>query len=213
LELPQKTTVPSIPNRLAIDSSDFGPAYNVPSGNIPSPCPGSKPMSIQPKSDRPNSSEAQATGRTCESLPETPAEATAQGTCLDQMVEELLTGKNQSPRRVAQILEQDIGLRGEVIREANAFIYSLGRPVVSLNQAVACLGFNRCRAIIAAKYRAGELREPSKPTSGKPSSPASDSESLVRGLRSHREQRLSSLYPPKNQRTTTQFNSSLFERS
>jgi len=54
------------------------------------------------------------------------------------MVEELLTGKNQSPRRVAQILEQDIGLRGEVIREANAFIYSLGRPVVSLNQAVAC---------------------------------------------------------------------------
>ena len=133
--------------------------------------------------------------------------------CFEQLVQELIASPDQSLHKIVQFLNQDGRLRGQVIREANAFIYSMGRPVASLVHAVACLGFKRCMAIITANQPVGESHEATRVPAPRSSTRSEQGESLLRGPRSYRKQRSSSLYPPKNPRNAPHFTSSLFERT
>lgn len=133
--------------------------------------------------------------------------------CFEQLVHELIASPDQSLHKIVQLLNQNVRLRVQVIREANAFIYSMGRPVASLVHAVACLGFKRCMAIITANQPAGESHEATRVPAPRSSTRSEQGESLLRGPRSYRKQRSSSLYPPKNPRNAPHFVSSLFERT
>lgn len=155
-----------------------------------------------------------------QSLPRTPHGASERleepAKTFEELVDELISNPDNSLKIITEILQQDLALRSQVIKEANAFIYSLGKPVANLSQAIACLGYSRCRAIITAGLLAEQIT-PAKPpqhqTSIESSSPKEGGESLLRGSRPFRKERLSSLYPPKNRAKGPHFSSSLFPQS
>lgn len=115
----------------------------------------------------------------------------------EALAAELFACSNSSPKKLCQIIERDVALRAEVIALANSFIFSFGRPVRSLAQAIACLGYARCRKLVATKMG---IEVPEETGAEHSERPKSDSQSPRRlpGVRPYRKERLSSLYPPKN---------------
>ncbi len=130
----------------------------------------------------------------------------------EELVDELISNPDNSLKIIAEILQQDLALRSQVIKEANAFIYSLGKPVANLSQAIACLGYSRCRAIITTG-RVLPAEPQDSQSSRATATPKQGGESLLPGVRPFRKQRLSSLYPPKNRSKGPHFPSSLFQQS
>jgi hypothetical protein len=123
--------------------------------------------------------------------------AAAKQARFEALAGELFACSNSSPKKMCQMIEQDLALKAEVIALANAFIFSFGRPVRTLAQAVACLGYARCRKLVASKLGA---EHPEPMGADHSDRPKSDSEAPFRlpGVRPYRKERLSSLYPPKN---------------
>ena len=110
---------------------------------------------------------------------------------------EMFACSNSSPKKLCQIIERNVALRAEVIALANSFVFSLGRPVRSLAQAVACLGYARCRKLIEDRLGVENVEEMQGEQSEYPAS-GIESHRRLPGVRPYRKERLSSLYPPKN---------------
>lgn len=151
---------------------------------------------------------------TAKPLPENDARGTRenqQTAALDKqssfksLAKELFACSNSSPKKLCEIIGRDVALKAEVISQANAFIFSFGRPVRSLSQAIACLGYARCRKLVAIRLGAEDIEEevPDERTEG----PKSETAPIRRlpGIRPYRKQRLSSLYPPKSRRQKPHF--------
>ncbi|MFM7116114.1 MAG: HDOD domain-containing protein [Planctomycetota bacterium] len=126
-----------------------------------------------------------------------PPAASSKQSRFEALAAELFACSNASPKKLCKIIERDVALRAEVIALANSFIFSFGRPVRSLAQAVACLGYARCRQLVANKLGVEHSEEMEPEQSDRPKS---DSETPQRlpGVRPYRRERLSSLYPTKN---------------
>ncbi|MBX3444793.1 MAG: HDOD domain-containing protein [Planctomyces sp.] len=58
----------------------------------------------------------------------------------------------------ASLIERDAKLAADILAMANSSVFSPGRPVVSLNQAVLRLGFRNCRNLILASSIASLMR-------------------------------------------------------
>lgn len=110
---------------------------------------------------------------------------------------DLFVCPNSSPKKLCQIIERDVALRSEVIALANAFIFSFGRPVRSLAQAISYLGYARCQKLVATKMGVDFPEEMGAEHSERPKS-GSNSPRRLPGVRPYRKEGLSSLYPPKN---------------
>lgn len=48
----------------------------------------------------------------------------------------------------SQVIERDMILAAEILSQSNSFLYSRGRPVATLEQAIVRLGFRQCRNLI-----------------------------------------------------------------
>jgi len=118
-------------------------------------------------------------------------------TAFEALAQELFSSSDSSPKRLGEIISRDVALKAQVISLANALIYSFGRPVKSLSQAIACLGYSRCRELIAIRLgvQCGDQTQPDQSADMKP--PEEVSQRLP-GVRPYGKKRLSSLYPPKN---------------
>jgi hypothetical protein len=126
-----------------------------------------------------------------------PAAGLTKQSRFEALAAELFACSNASPKKLCKIIERDVALRAEVIALANSFIFSFGRPVRSLAQAVACLGYARCRQLVANKLGVEHSEGMEPEQSDRPKSDSNSSRRLP-GVRPYRKERLSSLYPPKN---------------
>jgi hypothetical protein len=104
---------------------------------------------------------------------------------------------NASPKKLCQIIERNVALRAEVIALANSLVFSFGRPVRSLAQAVACLGYARCRKLVDDRLGSENVEE-IQGEQLKDVGSGTESSQRLPGVRPYRKERLSSLYPPKN---------------
>jgi len=110
---------------------------------------------------------------------------------------ELFACSNSSPKKLSKIIERDVALRADVIALANSYIFSFGCPVRSLAQAIACLGYDRCRNLVATRLGNESTEEMQAEQSERPKS-ETEAPRRLPGVRPYRKERLSSLYPPKN---------------
>lgn len=138
-----------------------------------------------------------AEAQVSETQEDTCSAASKKRNTFESLAQELFSSSDSSLKKLCEIISRDVAPKAEVISLANAFIFSFGRPVRSLSQAIACLGYDRCRKIIAVRLGA-ECAE--KMESDQQGSIRSRTESNQRlpGVRPYRRKRLSSLYPPKN---------------
>lgn len=134
-----------------------------------------------------------------------PATADPKPPTFEQLAEQLLFSSDNSLQRLCELINQDVALRGEVICQANAWIYSLGRPVKDLKQAVTCLGFDRCRSLIKARLQGRNATAVSAQTTPEKKQPTDSGRQSMAGVRPYRKQRLSSLYPPKKNQVRPHF--------
>lgn len=134
---------------------------------------------------------------------QSPAALTKQSR-FDALAAELFASSNSSPKKLCKMIERDVALRAEVIALANSFIFSFGRPVRSLSQAIACLGFNRCKKLAATRLGIENSEEMGAEHSDRPKSER-EATRRIPGVRPYRKERLSSLYPPKNRGLKLQF--------
>lgn len=118
-------------------------------------------------------------------------------TRFEALAAELFACSNSSPKKLCEIIERDVALRADVIDLANCFIFSFGRPVRSLAQAIACLGYARCRNLVATRLGIESTEEMQAEQSERPKS-ETEAPRRLPGVRPYRKERLSSLYPPKN---------------
>lgn len=118
-------------------------------------------------------------------------------TTFEILAQELFSSSDSSLKKLCEIISRDVALKAEVISLANAFIFSFGRPVRSLSQAIACLGYDRCRKLIAIRLGA-ECAEETQTDRMPDAKPETGTSQRLPGVRPYRRKRLSSLYPPKN---------------
>lgn len=142
--------------------------------------------------------------------PSKPAESVPDNQKQESLPVNLISKPDNSLKKIAAFLQQDIGLRGEVIREANSVIYSLGRPVANLHQAIAFLGLNRCKEIIGERLK-GTLELELEPQFLQARNQRD--ETLLRTRRLYRKRHLSSLFTSKNPLHGPHFVSSIFEQT
>jgi hypothetical protein len=110
---------------------------------------------------------------------------------------ELFACSNSSPKKLSKVIERDVALRADVIALANSYIFSFGRPVRSLVQAIACLGYDRCRNLVATRLGIESTEEMQAEQAERPKS-ETEAPRRLPGVRPYRKERLSSLYPPRN---------------
>ena len=108
---------------------------------------------------------------------------------------ELFACSNSSPKKLSKVI--DVALRADVIALANSYIFSFGRPVRSLVQAIACLGYDRCRNLVATRLGIESTEEMQAEQAERPKS-ETEAPRRLPGVRPYRKERLSSLYPPRN---------------